>query len=49
MNIINEGYAEAEYFFKKGIGPYIFDQKNDKFLELTIHNPSSLSSKSQNV
>ena len=31
MNVINEGYAQAEYFFKKGIGPYIFDQKNDKF------------------
>jgi glutamate-1-semialdehyde 2,1-aminomutase len=42
MNIINEGYAEAEYFFKKGIGPYIFDQKNDKFLDLSSAGGTSL-------
>jgi glutamate-1-semialdehyde 2,1-aminomutase len=42
MNIINEGYSNSKYFFKKGYGPYILDEKDNKFLDLTSAGGTSL-------
>ena len=42
MNIINEGYSNTKYFFKKGYGPYILDEKDNKFLDLTSAGGTSL-------
>ena len=42
MNILNEGYSNSKFFFKKGIGPSIFDEKNNKFIDLTSAGGTSL-------
>jgi glutamate-1-semialdehyde 2,1-aminomutase len=49
MNIINEGYANTKYFFKKGYGAYIIDEKNNKFLDLTSAGGTSLLGHNNNV
>jgi glutamate-1-semialdehyde 2,1-aminomutase len=42
MDILNEGYSNSKYFFKKGIGSSIFDDNNNKFLDLTSAGGTSL-------
>jgi glutamate-1-semialdehyde 2,1-aminomutase len=42
INILNEGYLTTKKFLKKGIGPYIFDEKNNKFIDLTSAGGTSL-------
>jgi glutamate-1-semialdehyde 2,1-aminomutase len=42
MNILNEGYSNSKYFFKKGIRSSIFDDNNNKFLDLTSAGGTSL-------
>ena len=42
MDILNEGYSNSKFFFKKGIGSSIFDDNNNKFLDLTSAGGTSL-------
>ncbi|MDC0875807.1 aminotransferase class III-fold pyridoxal phosphate-dependent enzyme, partial [Candidatus Pelagibacter sp.] len=42
MNVLNEGYKNTKYLFKRGYGSTILDKNNQKFLDLTSAGGTSL-------